>query len=140
MLFDQRVEDLLTVGEEAVERGRGDAGALGDGTGGDGVDAALLDEGGRGVEDPLDGLAAAGPGPAACGGDQARPGPARRRAVPRDLCSRPLLPRRNYNMICVSFQPSLHAGTSSRPQHGGLGRALLNDAANRAAADNLPRR
>ena len=60
MLFDQRVEDLLAVGEEAVERGRGDAGALGDGAGGDGVDAALLDEDARGVEDPLDGLAAAG--------------------------------------------------------------------------------
>ena len=60
MQFDQRVEDLLTVGEEAVERGCGDAGALGDGAGGDGVDAALVDEDGRGIEDPLDGLAAAG--------------------------------------------------------------------------------
>ena len=60
MLFDQRVEDLLTVGEEAVQRGRGDAGALGDGTRGDGFDAAFLDEGGRGGEDPLDGLAAPG--------------------------------------------------------------------------------
>ena len=60
MQFDQRVEDLLTVGEEAVERGCGDAGALGDAAGGDGVDAALVDEDGRGIEDPLDGLAAAG--------------------------------------------------------------------------------
>jgi hypothetical protein len=59
VLFDQRVEDLLTVGEEAVERGRGNAGAPGDGSRGDGVDAALFDEGGRGAEDPLDGLAAA---------------------------------------------------------------------------------
>ena len=60
MLFDQRVEDLLTVGEEAVERGRGDAGVPGDGPGGDGVDATLLDQDGRGVQDPLHGLAAAG--------------------------------------------------------------------------------
>ena len=60
MLFDQRVEDLLTVGEKAVERGRGDAGVPGDGPGGDGVDAALLDQDGRGVQDPLHGLAAAG--------------------------------------------------------------------------------
>ena len=60
MQFDQRVEDLLTVGEEAVERGCGDAGALGDAAGGDGVDAALVDQVGRGIEDPLDGLAAAG--------------------------------------------------------------------------------
>ena len=60
MQFDQRVEDLLTVGEEAVERGCRDAGAVGDAAGGDGVDTALVDEDGRGIEDPLDGLAAAG--------------------------------------------------------------------------------
>ena len=60
MLFDQRVDDLLTVGEKAVQRGRGDVGALGDGPGGDGVNAAFLEEDGRGAEDPLDGLAAAG--------------------------------------------------------------------------------
>ena len=60
MQFDQRVEDLLTIGEEAVERGCGDAGAVRDAAGGDGVDAALVDEAGRGIKDPLDGLAAAG--------------------------------------------------------------------------------
>ena len=80
MLFDQRIEDLLAVGEEAVQRGRGDAGALGDGTGGDGLDAALLQEDGRGVEDPPDGLAAAGLDRLR-GGGRARPGLARRRAV-----------------------------------------------------------
>ena len=60
MLLDQRIEDLLAVGEEAVQRGRGDAGPLGDGAGGDGLDAVLLQEDCRGVEDPPDGLAAAG--------------------------------------------------------------------------------
>ena len=44
--------------------------AIGDGTGGDGVGAALLDEDARGVEDPLGGVTAAGPGglPAAATG------------------------------------------------------------------------
>ena len=57
--LDQRVEDLLTVGEEAVERRHVDAGAIGDDAGGHGIDPALVDEARSRVQDALDGFAAA---------------------------------------------------------------------------------
>ena len=96
--FHQFVEDGVAVGEEPVQRGVGHAGAVGDGAGGDGVDAVFVGDRRRGVEDAFHRLPAAGlhgcpPRNGDCG--HLRP---RFRNFLRPLDSGP----QNYNIIRVT--------------------------------------